>query len=292
MVQACDSGTPMQCAMTSVRINVADFNDESPTFDQDTYRTDVCLNTASTGTDLVQPVASDRDSGSNAELLYTLVPPTQSLFSINPTNGRISIAQEPNITSRHSMTVMARDMGDNSLSSTAQVIIQIVNCSARDLFFREPFQYYEIIEGQTSFVGRVSTLMLDLSTTPEDVTFTPNPPTNPFTNTLNVCMMRAHALLCEAVSAPACCIDACTHTVFHYILHTHTLRIILIPQILELKAEDDILDELREENGGLDREARSLYTVVVRARDSTQQESYTSVSIGTWEKYIVSLPCT
>ena len=74
------------------------------------------------------------------------------------------------------------------------------------------------------------------------------------------------------------------HTLRLGVAHTlrlgvaHTLRLGVVIQNLELKAGDDILDELRQGNG-LDREARSLYTIVVRAMDSTQ-ESYTSVSAG------------
>lgn len=52
-------------------VNVADFNDEIPFFDFSSYRTDVCSSTAANET-IMQIAATDRDSGSNAELTYSI----------------------------------------------------------------------------------------------------------------------------------------------------------------------------------------------------------------------------
>ncbi len=189
MVEACDNGNPRPlCDTTNIRINVVDFNDEPPRFDQSTYMTDICFASAMVGTDLVQPVATDGDSGSNAELVYSLET-SSSLFNIDSTNGRFSLAQAPTSSdiATHTLTVMARDRGENPLSSTAQVLIRILNCSETNFYFREPFHYFEIEEGENSFVGRIGTLRLDLPITPGVVVaFSPDPPSNPFTNVLNV----------------------------------------------------------------------------------------------------------
>ena len=63
---------PRLCSSALVTINVGDFNDEVPKFDLDTYTVDVC-DDALLGLPLVQPVATDRDSGSNAAITYSLV---------------------------------------------------------------------------------------------------------------------------------------------------------------------------------------------------------------------------
>ena len=189
MVRACDSGTVRQCDTTNIRINVADFNDEPPIFDQATYRTDVCYVAASPSTDLLQPVATDGDSGSNAELTYSLLT-TTALFSLDTANGRISVSQTPTVDDigTHTLTVQVRDGGENPLFGTAEAIIRIINCSDSAFYFREPFHYFEIEEGESSFLGRIATLRLDLSRTPQDVVFFPDTLTNPLTNTLNVRM--------------------------------------------------------------------------------------------------------
>ena len=70
-VQACDGGDEQLCDRAMVIVNVQDFNDETPQFDLAEYAVDVCHTTTS-GQPLVQPIATDQDSGSNAQLTYTL----------------------------------------------------------------------------------------------------------------------------------------------------------------------------------------------------------------------------
>lgn len=52
----------------------------------------------------------------------------------------------------------------------------------------------------------------------------------------------------------------------------------LLLQNIELKPFDDLLENLRGDEEGLDREARSLYTIILEARDNNQQDTFTSVS--------------
>ncbi len=70
-VQACDNGDMQQCDIAVVIINVLDFNDETPQFDLAEYAVDVC-DAALLGKPLLQPIATDQDSGSNAQLTYML----------------------------------------------------------------------------------------------------------------------------------------------------------------------------------------------------------------------------
>ena len=70
-VQACDNGDIRQCDIATVVVNVLDFNDETPQFDLAEYAIDVC-DAALSGKPLVQPIATDQDSGSNAQLTYML----------------------------------------------------------------------------------------------------------------------------------------------------------------------------------------------------------------------------
>lgn len=70
-LQACDRGVPEMCSSAIVTISIGDFNDEAPTFDLSIYTVDICHD-AMSDQYLVQPVAIDRDSGSNAEITYSL----------------------------------------------------------------------------------------------------------------------------------------------------------------------------------------------------------------------------
>ena len=70
-VRACDGGDVQQCDTAIVIINVLDFNDEVPRFDLAEYAVDIC-DMAKRGEPLVRPVATDPDSGVNAQLNYTI----------------------------------------------------------------------------------------------------------------------------------------------------------------------------------------------------------------------------
>lgn len=186
-VTACDQGNPVRCSTASIRIIVSDFNDQVPTFDQNTYTTDVCFSGASVGTELVQPVATDGDSGTNAELRYLLMN-SPVFFSINEPTGRISVNSplSSNEIGLHSFTIVATDMGDTPLSGSAEVEIRVLNCSEHDFYFLSPFHYFEIDEGENRFADNRFSLAILLSGTPSTVSFIPDPGTNPFTNVLNV----------------------------------------------------------------------------------------------------------
>lgn len=187
MVMACDSGMPRQCGTATVRINAGDFNDQRPTFDNLVYYTDVCVSDASSSTQLMQPVAIDGDSGSNAELTYSLEG-NPSFAMVNATTGRITLNQTLNHTyiNSYAFDIVAQDMGDTPLQGSAQAVIRVQNCSQQNFFFDRPFYYFEIEEGLSTFTDGRGSLQLGLSSFPQEASFFPNIPTNPFRNILNV----------------------------------------------------------------------------------------------------------
>lgn len=188
-VQACDRGTPMQCDTTMIRINVGDFNDHPPTFDLGVpYYTDICYTSAAvSGMDLIQPVATDADSTSNAELEYSLIN-EPSLFSLNPSTGRISTARAAVAADigSYDFTIVATDGGDTPLSGSTTVTIRVLNCSEHNFYFTFPFRYLEINEGSDRFTDNSASVTVAISSVPQQVVFSPDYPSNPFTNTLNV----------------------------------------------------------------------------------------------------------
>lgn len=178
----------MQCSTTMIRINVADFNDHSPTFDQGiSYYTDICLHSAVSGVDLVQPVATDADSTSNAELTYSLMN-EPSLFLVDSSSGRISLAREAiaDDIGSHEFTIVAADGGDTPLSGSTSVTIRLLNCSQQDFYFLIPFHYLEINERTERFTDNSVSVLVAISRTAQLVGFFPDYAANPFTNLLNV----------------------------------------------------------------------------------------------------------
>ena len=135
----------------------------------------------------MQPVATDQDSGNNAELTYTLLD-SSSLLTVDPTNGRISFAQSLSSTDiqTHTATIVAEDSGATPLSGSAQVAIRVLNCTEQEFYFISPFNYFTIEEEENLFVGGSSSLEIGISLVAQDVSFDQNPVTNPFTNILNV----------------------------------------------------------------------------------------------------------
>lgn len=89
VVAATDNGTPSQSATTKVLIDVIDANDNDPIFKSDSYHFTIEEN-LKRGAFVGQITATDRDSGPNAALRYSLIPGNTS-FLVNALTGELSI---------------------------------------------------------------------------------------------------------------------------------------------------------------------------------------------------------
>lgn len=238
----------MLCGNANVHIIIGDVNDNFPEFDQGTYTTDVCFHNAVVGMTLIQPVATDRDSAVNAEVRYSLVN-SSSLLNVNPLTGQVILARTPlsSDISTHEFVMIAEN---GPLSGLTEGIVRVLNCTEHTFYFTSPFHKILIYEGQNAFSDGSVTVEISLSQIPLNVTFSPDLPSNPFINTLNVRGER-HCI--------------------------HALNGFCLFQCIELKAPSDLLEDLRE-GVGLNRRTRSLYTIVLLAHDSNQQVTSTTVS--------------
>lgn len=195
---------------------VQDINDEPPTFDLSIYSVDVCSD-APQDTQLVQPVAVDKDSGANAQLEYSLEVSVNlillqsllrtfyeeciivhlfvcclfqgdnwALFDINPSTGLVTLSRGVDfndlVTGSFSLRVLASDGGQSALTGSAELRLRVLNCTTRGFFFLQPYNYYQINELVDTFVGGVRTLSVPIvPTTTQGVEFYPDFPQNPFT---------------------------------------------------------------------------------------------------------------
>ncbi len=119
-------------------VQVLDSNDETPAFQSNGfYNIDVPEDTAM-GAIILQVMATDDDSSSNALLSYGLESSVE-LFFIASSTGNISLSGELDYEqfSRHQFEVYAEDMGSPSLTGTATVIVQVTNINDNPPVFRE-----------------------------------------------------------------------------------------------------------------------------------------------------------
>ncbi|XP_011183876.2 cadherin-related tumor suppressor [Zeugodacus cucurbitae] len=107
---AMDTGSPPLTGTGIVRVIVQDMNDHSPEFARPYYLASVQENLPA-GTKVLQPVATDKDSGANAKLRFTLLGEHIDRFHINSETGEITTATmlDREETAVYYLTLMAQD---------------------------------------------------------------------------------------------------------------------------------------------------------------------------------------
>ena len=126
-ITARDGGSPSLNSTVNVLLSVIDVNDEVPTFSKPRYTASVSEQ-AQNGSSVLRLVAYDSDTGSNAQISYSIISGNElHWFHIDSASGLIttknSIDRElvPQVT----LTVLAQDHGLPSLNSTAVVIVSV-----------------------------------------------------------------------------------------------------------------------------------------------------------------------
>nr|XP_012416963.1 PREDICTED: protocadherin alpha-C2 isoform X3 [Odobenus rosmarus divergens]XP_025708074.1 protocadherin alpha-C2 isoform X3 [Callorhinus ursinus] len=132
VLTAVDGGSPARSGTAQISVRVLDTNDNSPTFDQSTYRVQL-REDAPPGTLVVKLNASDPDEGSNGELRYSLSSYTsdreRQLFSIDASTGevRVSGALDYEEASSYQIYVQATDQGPVPMVGHCKVLVDIVD---------------------------------------------------------------------------------------------------------------------------------------------------------------------
>ncbi|XP_068169742.1 neural-cadherin-like [Antennarius striatus] len=122
---------------TEVQVLVTDENDCIPEFLQSIYSVDGIPETVTTATSLLQVLATDCDSGLNAELTYYTL---SSDFTISPHGtifpaGRLDYERPNHL---YEFVVMAMDGGDEPHSGTATVRVRMLNINDEAPEFSQP----------------------------------------------------------------------------------------------------------------------------------------------------------
>ncbi|XP_074530809.1 protocadherin gamma-A10-like [Halichoeres trimaculatus] len=131
---AVDGGSPPRSGTVNIDVMVLDVNDNAPVFNQSVYRATVVENAAK-GTYIVSVNASDRDSGSNGVIKYSILKSKAgiaNLFDIDQSTGRIYVAKEIDFEKdkKIELRVEAKDQGGLTNSSKVEIEVIDVNDNA------------------------------------------------------------------------------------------------------------------------------------------------------------------
>ena len=120
-----------------VVVSLTDINDNAPVFSQN-YNTTLAAGNYS-NQPLLSLSATDKDSTSNADLLYSISPAVDG-FSIDMLNGLLTVTGLFNINMTYSLLVTAEDSGNPPLNNTTTVTVNVMDLNVGDLeFVNEPY---------------------------------------------------------------------------------------------------------------------------------------------------------
>ncbi|XP_030882014.1 protocadherin beta-2 isoform X1 [Leptonychotes weddellii] len=142
-----DLGTPRLKTQHHLTVTVSDVNDNAPAFSQSAYTLRVRENN-SPALHIGSVSATDRDSGANAQVTYSLLPPHDpqlplaSLVSINAANGQLFALRSLDFEALRAFEfrVGAADRGSPALSSQALVRVLVVDDNDNSPFVLYPPQ--------------------------------------------------------------------------------------------------------------------------------------------------------
>ncbi|EDL76343.1 rCG49299 [Rattus norvegicus] len=146
-ISVSDQGTPRLTTQHTITVQVSDINDNAPAFTQTSYTMFVHENN-SPALHIGTISATDSDSGSNAHITYSLLPPydpqlaLDSLISINPDNGQLFAlrALDYEALQAFEFRVAATDGGSPALSSQALVRVMVLDDNDNAPFVLYPLQ--------------------------------------------------------------------------------------------------------------------------------------------------------
>jgi hypothetical protein len=126
-----DNGTPPLSNTTTYTFIVEDINDNPPHFTRDNF-TVLISDSFQSGKEILNVMAFDPDAGENGSITFSLINVTPSVvsswFNINELTGGISLTTKPNydlVNGHVQLTVMAKDNGENQMSSNVTVFVTI-----------------------------------------------------------------------------------------------------------------------------------------------------------------------
>nr|XP_040030025.1 protocadherin-1-like isoform X2 [Gasterosteus aculeatus aculeatus] len=147
-IVAVDSGNPALSSSNSLKVQVTDMNDNAPVFSPTLLELDFAEGNQP-GDRVLGVTASDADSGTNAELAYSIVEPAASrLFEIEADTGEIRVRNllDREERERYEFRVAAADKGVPCKTGTATVVINVLDRNDNDPKFMLSGYSFSVIE--------------------------------------------------------------------------------------------------------------------------------------------------
>ncbi|XP_076131082.1 protocadherin-1 [Alosa pseudoharengus] len=165
-IVAVDSGNPALSSTNSLKVQVTDINDNSPIFSPSLFEVDF-KEENQPGEKILDVVAKDADSGTNAELTYRIVaePSISGLFEIDAITGTVR-ARSPldrEHREKYEFQVVAADKGVPSHSGTATVVVKVLDRNDNEPKFMLNRYTFSVLENMPplSPVGMVTVMDMD-----------------------------------------------------------------------------------------------------------------------------------
>ncbi|XP_061620387.1 protocadherin-7b isoform X3 [Phyllopteryx taeniolatus] len=164
VIVAVDSGSPSLASNNSLIVKVGDTNDNAPVFNLNVVEVSFPENNAP-GERVTTVAANDADSGKNAEIMYSLDPSVNGIFSVDADSGdiRVNTILDREQTERYEFKVIAKDKGVNTLQGSATVVVLVADKNDNEpKFMQDVFTFYvkENLE-PNSPVGMVTVIDAD-----------------------------------------------------------------------------------------------------------------------------------
>lgn len=169
-VTASDDGKRQLSSWSTVLINVLDVNDNIPVFKRTNYSFTVVENSP-VGTVLGKTIATDRDSGDNGQVRYTLNGEDSNLFRVDAKRGVLKTASQfdRETIAIYLIKIVATDQGKPvPLSSSVFVYVSVLDINDNNPTFNNNNQPYQVTVLENSIIG---TTILTLNATDKDFGF-------------------------------------------------------------------------------------------------------------------------
>lgn len=154
------AGSEKENATYCVKIVIEDMNDHAPNFTEALYTVSV-LDSTSVGSSIMAVYATDKDSGLNADLSYSLSDVSDH-FGINSRSGVLYVKN--NLTNllenKFVLNVAVKDNGKPSFSSYTKVKINVV-ADLQSLQFKQP--YYHVYVSENVRVGSLVSQKININ---------------------------------------------------------------------------------------------------------------------------------
>ncbi|MEQ2213942.1 hypothetical protein XENOCAPTIV_024156, partial [Xenoophorus captivus] len=129
LLTAVDGGQPRMTGTMQITVHVLDINDNAPVFTKSVYKTTLMENSPR-GTSVITVSASDKDEGSNGDILYSITSSRQrssDLFQIDRKSGEVILTGEIDYEKAKLLQIDVEATDNGGLSDSSKIIIDITD---------------------------------------------------------------------------------------------------------------------------------------------------------------------